>query len=125
MSQLDEFLSHVHQPRSNRNGDPPPGSATKSTIQYRWRQLQRWDVEDEARVYWDGLSDQEKTRMINVPHGYWNFVENQLESYEQPMTSEATLKTPVTLAIQLPHNKAIQRAGDEHAEIWSEGSRLA
>jgi hypothetical protein len=87
--------------------------------------LRHWAVEEEARVYWDALLDDDKAQMIDVPLAYWGVVEHQLRSYSQPLTSESTLKVPFSNAIQTPHNTAIQGASDAHAEMWTEGSKLA
>lgn len=121
----DEFLGHVHAPLVNRNDDPQSGSPTKSTTRYRWRELRHWDVEGETQSYWDALPDDDKTRTVDVPLGYWNVIEHQLRSFSQPLTTEPTLKFPFNNAIQNPHNTAIQGASDAHAEIWAEGSKLA
>src|SRR5438270_11217619 len=123
----DEFLSHVHPPRTHRNADPPPGSPTKSTMRYRWRELRPWAVKEEAQVYWDGLSNGDKTQKIDASPEFWNVAEQMLRALSQPLTSEPTLKVPFAIAFQTPHNTAIQGLGaeDPHAEIWSEGSQLA
>jgi hypothetical protein len=118
----EEFLSQVHQPRSNNAGPGPP---TKSTIRYRWRELRHWAVEEEFREYWEALSAEDKAQAIHARPGYWDFVDDQLRSYRQPSTSESTLKFPFISVFQLPHSVAIEGAGDAHAEIWTEGSRLA
>jgi hypothetical protein len=80
----DEFLSYVHQPRRNRDSDPEPGSPIKSTMRHRWRELRQWAVEQEARAYRDALPDDDEAQMIDVPLGYWGFIEHQLWSYSQP-----------------------------------------
>lgn len=69
--------------------------------------------------------DDDKTRTVDVPLGYWNVIEHQLRSFSRPLTTEPTLKFPFNNAIQNPHNTAIQGASDAHAEIWAEGSKLA
>jgi len=117
----EEFLSHVHQPRSNNAG---PGSPTKSTMRYRWRELRHWAVEEECRAYWEALSAEDKAAIV-APPGYWDVVELQLGSSGEPLASESELKPPFSYSFQSPHNIAIKGAGDAHAEIWSEGARLA
>ena len=51
----EEFLDHVHQPLT-RHEDDRTGSPTKSTMRYRWRELRDWDVEADARDYWNSLA---------------------------------------------------------------------
>ena len=121
----DEFLSYVHAPRRNPDGDPPRGSPTKSTMRYRWRELRPWAFEQEAREYWDGLPNEDKAQMLPVAPGFWDVIENVLRSYVQPLMSEPALKHPFNIAFLTSHNLAIQGAGDAHAEMWAEGSRLA
>ena len=120
----DEFLSHVHQRlvRPETDGNRK-GSPTKSTQRYRWRQLLPWDVEGDARAYWDALGDDQRTATLGVMPGYWDFVQQQLDDYSQPLTSEPSLRLPFGIAFQTPHNRAIRGAGDVHAEMWSEGSQ--
>jgi hypothetical protein len=115
----DEFLSHVHQELVHPESNPAKkkGSPTKSTQRYRWRQLLPWDVEAEAHAYWDALSDDQKTAMVGVSPGYWEFVQLQLNKYRQPLTSEPVLRVPFSNAFQTPHNIAIEDAGDVHAEM--------
>jgi len=119
----DEFLSHVHQGLVHHETDGKKGSPTKSTQRYRWRQLLPWDVEADARAYWDALSDDERTASVGVAPGYWDFVQQQLDDYSQPLTSEPSLRVPFSNAFQTPHNRAIRGAGDIHAAMWSEGSQ--
>ena len=121
----DEFLSHMHQALVRPETDPnkKKGSPTKSTQRYRWRELLPWDVEAEARAYWDALTDDQKTATVGVPHNYWDVVQHQLDQYRQPLTSEPSLRVPFSNAFQTPHNTAIAGAGDVHAEIWIEGSQ--
>src|SRR5947207_11518889 len=121
----NEFLSYFHQRHRNRDGDPEPSSPTKSTTRYRWRELRPWAFQQEARTYWDGLPDEDKAQMIAVRPGFWAVIEILLRAYSQPLTSESALKTPFGIAFQNPHNLAIRGAGDAHAEMWSEGSRLS
>ena len=122
----DEFLSHVHQKLVSPPIQNPTkkGSPTKSTQRYRWRNLLPWDVEAEARVYWDALGDDQKNAIVDVMPGYWDFVQQQLEAYSQPFTSEPSLRVPFSNAFQTPHNTAIRGTGDAHAQIWIEGSQL-
>jgi hypothetical protein len=120
----NEFLSHVHPRLVNPTGDPAPGSPTKSTMRYRWRELLQWDVEADAQSYWDNLADDDKNTRLAVRPGYWDFVQDQLDSFTQPFTSEPTLRVPFSTALQLPHNVAIRGASDIHAEMWTEGSHL-
>ena len=120
----DEFLSHVHARLVNPSGDPAPGSPTKSTMRYRWRELLQWDVETEAEAYWDGLADNDKNARLAVRPTYWEVVQDQLDSFTQPFSSEPTLRVPFSTALQIPHNIAIRDASDVHAEMWTEGSRL-
>ena len=49
----EEFVGYVHQPLPNGGTG---GSPTKSTLRYRWRELRDWDVEAEARTYWEGTA---------------------------------------------------------------------
>src|SRR5579859_1807700 len=121
----DEFLSYVHAPLVNRDGDPKPGSPTKSTMRYRWHELRHWQVEVDAQSYWDATPDDDKTQTVDVPPAYWSVIEHQLRTFSQPLTSEPTLKVPFANALQIPHNTAIPGASDAHAEIWAEGSKLA
>ena len=120
----DEFLSHVHQglvhPEANPN---KKGSPTKSTQRYRWRELLPWDVEAEARVYWDALTEDQTTAMLSVPPVYWDVIQLQLDKYRQPLTSEPGLRVPFSNAFQIPHNIAIEGALDVHAEMWTEGAQ--
>jgi hypothetical protein len=120
----DQFLSHVHQGLIHPDPDPPKGSPTKSTQRFRWRELLPWDVEAEARVYWDSLGEDQKTARLTVTPGLWEVVQLLLENYRQPWTSELSLRLPFENAFQIPHNIAINDASDVHAEIWTEGSRL-
>ena len=121
-SSREEFLSHVYRPRSNNAG---PGSPTKSTMRYRWRELRHWAVEEECRAYWEALSVEDKAQEIAVPAGFWGLMELLLESSSEPLASESRLKFPFGTFFQSPHNIAIKGAGDAHAEIWGEGARLA
>jgi len=121
----DEFLGYIHQPCRNRDGDPLPGSPTKSTRRYRWRELRDWDIERDATEYWAGLPDADKTQTVNVRPGYWDFIADQLESSDEPLTSEHVLQFPFSNALRNPLNKAIRGASDAHAEMWTEGSKLA
>lgn len=120
----NEFLNHVHQELVHPEPDKEKkkGSPTKSTQRCRWRELLPWDVEADARVYWEALSDDEKNAILAVLPGYWEFVQHQLNNYQQPITSEPSLRLPFSIAFQLPHNTAIKDAGDMHAEMWTEGS---
>jgi hypothetical protein len=119
----DEFLSHVHAQLVNRNGDRQSGSPTKPTTRYRWRELRHWDIEGETQSYWNALPDDDKTRTVDVPLGYWKAIEHQLQSLSQP---ESTLEVLFNNAIQNPHNTAIQGASDAHAEICTDRrSKLA
>ena len=93
-------------------------------MRYRWRELLHWDVEADAQAYWDSLADEEKTARLAVRPGYWEFVQDQLDNFIQPLTSEPVLRVPFSNAFQTPHNTAIRGAGDVHAEMWTEGSRL-
>jgi len=119
----DEFLSHVHQEPARPDLDPRKGSPTKSTQRYRWRELLPWDVEAEARAYWDALSEDDKTAILPVA-GYWGIVQLQLDSLIYQLTSEPGLRLPFSNAFQIPHNIAIRGADDVHAEMWTEGSWL-
>ena len=100
----DQFLSYIHAPRRHLHVNPLHGSPTKSTTRYQRCELRPWAFEQEARAYWDGLPDEDKTQTIRVWHGYWNFVE---DSYGEPLTSEPVLKNPCCNAFQLPYNSAI------------------
>jgi hypothetical protein len=40
------YLSYVHLPLTNPEGDPP--GSTKSPMRYRWRELRDWDIKAEA-----------------------------------------------------------------------------
>ena len=119
----DEFLSHVHQGLVHPETDGKKGSPTKSTQRYRWRQLLPWDLEAEARAYWDALGDDQKTARVGVPPVYWDVVQLQLDGYSQPLTSEPGLRIPFGTAFQIPHNLAIRGAGDVHAAMWTEGAQ--
>jgi hypothetical protein len=119
----DEFLNYVHRGLTHSNTDPKKSSPTKSTQRYRWRQLLPWDVEAEARGYWDALGEDQKTAALAVMPGYWDFVQVQLDGYTQPLTSESRLRIPFGNAFQIPHNLAIRGAGDAHAEMWTEGAQ--
>jgi len=121
----DEFLGYVHQPRRNRDGDPLPGSPTKSTTRYRWRELRGWDVERDATAYLADLPDADKTQTLDVPPAFWSTIEHLLRISGRHLTAEATLKVPFSNAFRDPLNTAIEGASDAHAEMWSEGSRLA
>ena len=117
----EEFLSYVHTPLSNPQGDPAPGSPTKSSMRYRWRELHDWDVEADANEYWNAMSDGDKqARLSRVPP--WEVVCMMLDSFTQPFTSESTLRYPFGTAFRSTHNLAIQGASDAHAEIWGEDS---
>jgi hypothetical protein len=125
----DEFLSHVHQelsrPRAPETGmdkEKKKGSPTKSTQRHRWRQLKPWDIEAEARVYWDALGEDQKTATLDVLPRYWDFVHNQLQGYNRPLKSEPGLRVPFSVAFEMPHNLAIRDSEDIHAEMWIEGS---
>jgi len=117
----DEFLNYVHTPLVYP-GDPPDGSPTKSATRYRWRELHHWDVEADAMAYWDTLTDKDVTLEVDPAH--WRVVQTQLRSFNQPLTSEPTLRVPFSNAYHTPHNIAIQGASDVHAQIWTEGSYL-
>jgi len=123
----DEFLSHVHRElahpgiRTDPDVDPKKGSPTKSTQPYRWRELLSWDMEAEARAYWDTLHEDDKTAVLPVA-GYLGITQLQLDSYFQQLTSERGLRIPFGTAFQIPHNLAIRGAGDDHAEMWTEGA---
>jgi hypothetical protein len=121
----DEFLSHVHQGLVHPDTGPKKkkGSPTKSTQRYRWRELLPWDIETESHAYWDALSDDQKTAPLGVPPIYWDVIQLQLDKYRQPLTSEPGLRVPFSNAFQIPHNIAIEDAGDAHAEMWTEGSQ--
>ena len=121
----DEFLSHVHHELVHPEPDSKQkkGSPTKSTQRYRWRELLLWDIEAEALAYWHALGDDQKTATLAVMPGYWDFVQLQLDNYNQPLTSEPGLRFPFGNAFQVPHNIAIKAAGDVHAEMWTEGSQ--
>jgi hypothetical protein len=116
-----DFLNYVHTPLTNPNGDPPPGSPTKSTMRYRWRGLHRWDVEADANAYWDVIPDDDKDSTLAVQPGYWQFVAGMLPN-PHPYTSESTLRLPFGIAYLHPHNAAIQSGSDAHAQMWPEGS---
>ena len=119
----EEYLSYVHLPLTNPEGDPPPGSPTKSPMRYRWRELRDWDVEADANAYWDGMSDSDKqSRLTRVPP--WEVVRMMLANIVEPFTSEPSLHDPFVTAFRIPHNGAIQGASDAHAEIRSAVSGL-
>jgi hypothetical protein len=65
--------------------------------------------EEVTQSYWDALPDDDKTRTIDVPLGYWNVIEHQLRSFSQSLTTEPTLKFPFHNAVQNPHNTAIPK----------------
>jgi hypothetical protein len=116
----EEFLNYVPTPLTNPNGDPSPGSPTKSTMRYRWRELHHWDVEAEANAYWDEIPDDDKDSMLAVQPGYWQVVASMLNN--PPYTSESTLRLPFGIAYLHPLNAATQSASDAHAQMWTEGS---
>ena len=118
----DEFLNHVHQELAHPDIEPEKGSPTKSTQRYRWRELLPWDVEAEARAYWEAVSEDDKTAILPVA-GYWGIAQLQLDSFSQQLTSEPGLRVPFSNAFQTPHNIAIHGAHDVHAEMWTEGSQ--
>jgi hypothetical protein len=121
----EEFLSHTHTPLVNPNGDPPPGSPTKSTLRTRWRELRDWDIEEEAIQYLSDMKDEDRNaRMAGITTEYWNFVRATLNAYIQPYMRELTLRDPFGNAFRAPHNIAIMGASDSHAEIWGDGSGL-
>ena len=118
----DEFLSHVHHELAHSNTNPPIGSPTKSTQRCRWRELLPWDVEAEARAYWEAVSEDDKTAILAVA-GYWGIAQLQVDTFFQQFTSEPALRFPFGAAFQVPHNIAIRGAHDVHAEMWTEGSQ--
>jgi hypothetical protein len=120
----DEFLSHVHQGLVNPDTDPKKRSPTKSTQRYRWRELLPWDVEAEARAYWDALGEDDKTAILPVA-GYWGIAQLQVDSDFEEFASESGLRSPFNAAFKHPHNLAIRGASDEHAEMRSEDSNFA
>src|SRR5437667_10812230 len=109
----EEFLSYVHTPLTNAQGDPLSGSPTKSTMRYRWRELRDWDVEADAREYWDMLPDEDKdVVLINVREAYWEFVREELDDLAEPFIAEPTLQGSFTAAFRNPHNRVIKGASD-------------
>ena len=120
----EELLSYVHAPLSNPEGDPPVGSPTKSTMRYRWRELCEWDVEADAREYWDGVSNEDKQARLRVHPAYWEFVRGQLEEFSEPFKSELSLRDPFAVAFRSGHNAATRGASDPHAEMRSETGGL-
>ena len=122
----EEFLSHVHQPLTNPQGDPAPtGSPTKSTMRYRWRHLRDWDVEADAQEYWAQVSDADKQAVLsNIPRAHWEFVRLQLINMTEPFTAEPSLRGPFEVAFRTGHNGAIIGASDAHAEIRSSTAGL-
>ena len=109
----EEFVGYVHQPLPNGGTG---GSPTKSTLRCRWRELRDWEVEAEARTYWEGLplSDKQAT-MLGVDSAFWTTIRSLLEAFMEPFTAESTLRAPFSTAYQGPHNLAIMGASDEHA----------
>jgi hypothetical protein len=119
----DEFLSHVHpglvRPDIALKRKTSP---TKSTQRYRWHELLLWDVEAEARAYWDAVRGDDKTAVLPVA-GYWGIAQLQLDSFFQQLISELGLRVPFSNAFQISHHIAIGGAHDVHAEMWTEGSQ--
>ena len=102
----EEYFSYVHLPLTNPEGDPPPGSPTKSPMRYRWRELRDWDVEAGANAYWDAMSDADKqARLTRVPP--WEVVRMMLTNIVEPFTSEPSLHDPFVTAFRIPHNGAM------------------
>ena len=107
----EEFVGYIHQPLPNGGTG---GSPTKSTLRYRWRELRDWDIEEEARTYWEGLSD--KNDVISHVHSaHWEMVQSSLDALMEPFTMESTLRAPFSTAYQITHNLAIVGANDPHA----------
>ena len=97
----DEFLNHVHQELAHPDIEPEKGSPTKSTQRYRWRELLPWDVEAEARAYWEAVSEDDKTAILPVA-GYWGIAQLQLDSFSQQLTSEPGLRVPFRMLSKHP-----------------------
>lgn len=109
----EEFVGHVHQPLPDGGTG---GSPTKSTLRYRWRELRDWDVEADARTYWEGLPSGDKNGVLNHVHStHWDVAQSSLDALMEPFTVESTLRAPFSTAYQIPHNLAIVGASDEHA----------
>lgn len=109
----EEFVSYVHQPLPNGGTG---GSPTKSALRYRWRELRDWDVEADARTYWEGMPSSDKNGVLNHVHSaYWSVTESNLAAFMEPFTAESTLRDPFSTAYRGPHNLAIVGAGDRHA----------
>ena len=116
-STREEFLSYVHRPLT-RDGDGT-GSPTKSVMRYQWRELRDWDVECDARDYWNRLpvTDKQAPVVTNAPH--WASVADYFEDNRTPYTSEPRLRGPFETAYLTGHNRSIRGSGDEHAEMWT------
>jgi hypothetical protein len=114
---------YIHRGLVHPEPDPKKkGSPTKSTQRYRWRELLPWDLEAEASVYWEALSDDQKSATLGLPLVYWDVIQLQLDGYMQLLTSEPELRIPFGTAFQIPPNLAIRGASDLHAEMWTEGT---
>ena len=121
----EEFLRYAHGPLSNPDGDPSSGSPTKSTMRYRWRELQHWDIELEARDYWAAVPIHDKQATLSrVRPGFWDDMREDLEDVREPFKSEASLLAPFAIAFRIGHNRAIRGASDQHAEMRSETGGL-
>jgi hypothetical protein len=114
----EEFLNYVHQPLS-RDGDGGTGSPTKSTMRYRWRELQDWDIEADARDYWNDLPVADKQTRVVTRVSHWDSVLHFFDVNRTPYASESSLRDPFVAAYLNGHNLAIRGAADAHAEMWA------
>lgn len=124
-STREEFLSYVHTPLTHSRRDPAPVSPTISRMRYRWRELRHWDVEADAKVYWEGLpTDDKQARLPTVTAGHWEDMHTSLSSSNEPYISEETLQRLFDSAFTVGHNLAIRGSSDAHAEICIENSDM-
>jgi hypothetical protein len=114
----EEFLNYVHQPLT-RDGDGGTGSPTKSTMRYRWRELQDWNVEADALDYWNLLPLADKQAPVVTRASHWDYVFDYFEDNRTPYASEASLRAPFDTAYLNGHNRAIRGSSDAHAEMWT------
>jgi hypothetical protein len=115
----EEFLGYVHTPLSNQFGDPrvTRNEAITSVTRYRWSELRDWDVETDAREYWDALSDDKHARLFTVGPGYWDQTRAELDSVSHGFRAEGALTVPFGMAFQAPHNLSVHDSSDPHALI--------
>ena len=99
------------------------GSPTKSTQRYRWRELLPWDVEAEARAYWDALSEDRKDRHRclwpdtgRLYSSSWTAILNHLLP-NPGCESHSVMPSKFLITLRF------EALSDVHAEMWTEGSQ--